>query len=529
MAMLVESKAALVSRDAALEAERLARHHLERELADAKAYNVRLEHLVKEYERARFGRRSEKLHPDQLQLALEDLEIAIAQTQEAEHIRQLRRGDGEEYGKRVRAGRGTRAFPQELPHIERVIEPDDLACRCGCGQMVRIGEDRSRRLDIIPAQFRVIVTIRPRYACPKGCGGVIQAPAPAHLVEGGMPTEALIAHVIVSKYSEHAPLYRQAQVFARHGVPVERSVLADWVGTGAYHLGPIVDRIDEILRASGKLFMDETTAPVLDPGRGRTKTGFLWALARDDRPWSGGDPPAVVFHYAPGRSGEHAERFLHGFEGILQVDGYSGYRRLARAERKGGAPVTLAHCWSHARREVIKATPKAGSPVADAILGRVAALYGIEKTIRGSEAGNRRAVRDAQSRPLVEELDAFLRAQATRLSSRSPMGGAIGYFLNHWEGLCIFLDDGRVEMDNNPVENLIRPLALHRKNALFAGHDEGARNWGRLASLIGTCKLNGIEPYAYMKATLEAIAAGHPQSRIDDLLPWNFPTANSIH
>lgn len=510
-----------VAQAAMLEAERLARGHLERELADAKADNERLELLVKELQRLHFGRRSEKFSPDQLNLALEEIEVAIGEVQERQDQRKTRRGKAPS----ERCGRGARILPANLPHIERVIEPADLTCPCGCGQLVKIGEDITKRLDVVPAQFRVIVTVRPRYACPQGCAGVVQEPAPAHLIEGGTPTEALLAHVAVAKYSEHLPLYRQEQVFARHGVTLSRSVLADWMGTVAFHVAPVVDRMNELLRRSGKLFMDETTAPVLDPGRGCTKTGYLWALVRDDRAWSGADPPGVVFHYAPSRSGAHAEHFLAGFEGVLQVDGYAGYNRLARAERTGGAPLTLALCWSHARRAVIKSTPKAGSPVADAILARIAALYRIEAEIRGSDPETRRQIRQERSRPVAEELGAFLRAQAGRLSAKSPMGGAIAYILDHWDGLCVFLDDGRVETDTNPAENLIRPLALNRKNALFAGHDEGGRTWARIASLIATCKLNQVEPYAYMKALLEALAAGHPSARIDELLPWNFKGA----
>jgi len=261
-------------------------------------------------------------------------------------------------------------------------------------------------------------------------------------------------------------------------------------------------------------------APVLDPGRGRTKTGYLWAVLRDDRGHGGADPPIVVYHYAPGRGGEHAERILEGFDGVLQVDGYGGYHRLARPGRGGGAPLRLAWCWSHGRREIIAATPKAGSPVAEAILARIAALYAIEAEIRGKDASIRQTVRVERSRPLVDELANFLRAQAARLSGRGEMGKAIAYLLNHWEGLTAFLEDGRIEMDTNLVENQIRPLTLTRKNALFAGHDEGGRTWACIASLIATCKLNDVEPYAWMKATLEAIADGHPRSRIDELMPW---------
>jgi transposase len=453
---------------------------------------------------------------------LEDIEIAIAEVQEREDDRARRSGRP---ATRERAGRAARAFPAHLPRVERVIEPSSLACPCGCGLMVRIGEDRSSRLDVTAAQYRVIETVRPRYACPKGCAGIAQAPAPAHLIKSGVPTEALLAQVAVAKFSEHMPLYRQSQVFARHGVMLDRAVLADWMGTTAFHLAPIVERMNALMKLSGRLFMDETRAPVLDPGRGRTKTGYLWAVLRDDRGHGGADPPIVVYHYAPGRSGEYAERILEGFDGILQVDGYGGYHRLARAERRGGAPLRLALCWSHGRREIIAATPKAGSPIAEAILARIAALYAIEAEIRGKEAAIRQSVRAEQSRPLVAELEDFLRAQAARLSGRSDMGKAVAYLLNHWDGLTLFLDDGRIEMDTNLVENQIRPLTLTRKNALFAGHDEGGRSWSRLASLIATCKLNSVDPYAWMKATLEAIADGHPQSRIDDLMPWTFKSS----
>ena len=510
---------ALEMERAALEMERAARRHVEAELADQKALVAQLERLVQEFKRAKFGPRSEKLDADQLALALEDIEVAIAEVREALDVR-----DKQQRKESTPRRTGTLvALPKEFPRVEQVIEPESVVCPCGCGDMVRIGEDRHQRLDLVRARYQVVVTVLPRYACPKGNAGVVQAKAPAHLIEGGLPTEGLLAHVVVEKFSEHKPFYRQWQEFVRHGVPVDRSALAGWAGKTSYHVAPIVDRMSEVLKRSSKLFMDETRAPVLDPGRGKTKTGYLWALARDDRSWGGADPPGVVFHYAPGRGGIHAEQILDGFDGILQVDGYAGYRRLTVPDRRGGSPLVLAHCWAHARREVIKSTPQTGSPVADEVLRRIAELYKIEKEIRGQPAAERLAARQQRSRPLVEQLEVWIHAQRERLSRKSVMGVALGYLVNHWDGLRVFLDDGRVEMDSNPVENLIRPLALTRKNALFAGHDEGARSWARLASLIGTCKLNGVEPFAYMKATLEAIAAGHPQSRIDELLPWNFP------
>jgi transposase len=523
---------AFAERSAELDRERAIRRGLEREAsqlvseksalaaenAELKAINSRLEQLLREFRRARFGPRSEKLDADQQQLAFEDIEIAIAEVRESAASRTAASPEPSA----ERPGRRSRALSKDLPRIEHVIEPASIACPCGCGDMVKIGEDRTERLDVIPAQLQVIVTIRPRYACPKGRAGVIQALAPVHLIEAGLPTEALVAQVVVSKYSEHLPLYRQAQVLARHGVPIERSTLADWVGRAGFHLAPIVDRMAELLKRSSKLFMDETTAPVLDPGRGKTKTGYLWALARDDRPFGGADPPGVVFRYAPGRAGLHAEEMLAGFNGVLQVDGFAGYNRLQRANRQGGSPLRLAYCWSHGRREVIKAISDAGSPIGEEILQRIAALYAIEKQIRGTSPEQRHAVRQARAKPLTVELDVFIRAQRERLSPKSGMGQALAYLANHWEGLCLYLDDGRVEMDNNPVENLIRPLALNRKNSLFAGHDEGGQSWARLASLIATCKLNGVEPFAYMKVTLEALAAGHRNADLDMLLPWNF-------
>jgi transposase len=342
------------------------------------------------------------------------------------------------------------------------------------------------------------------------------------LIEGGLPTEALLAHVAISKFSEHLPLYRQSQVMARHGIEIDRSTLADWMGKVAFHLAPLVDRMAWLMKGSGKLFADETTVPVLNPGAGKTKQGFLWAMLRDDRPWGGSDPPAVVFTYAPGRGGIHAEEMLKGFDGVLQVDGYRGYNRLADDRRAEGKPLRLAFCWAHARRKLIEARPSAGSPFVDEALKCIAELYAIEKEIRGQGPDIRRTVRQERSAPRLRDMHPWLQEQAARLSKKSDLGMAAAYVLEHWPGLILFQDDGRIEMDSNLIENRIRPLTLGRKNALFAGHDEGAQSWARFASVIGTCKLNAVEPYAWLKATLQAIAAGHPKSDIDALLPWNF-------
>ncbi|EDP64457.1 probable insertion sequence transposase protein [alpha proteobacterium BAL199] len=478
--------------------------------AELGAEVVRLSAIVAAFKRALFGRRSEKYDPEQLDLALEDVEQEFGE-QRAE----ADAGDPAlktERARRRRANRGS--LPRHLPRVEVVVEPDSRTCGC-CGEALQaIGEDVSERLDVIPAQFRVIVTRRPKYAC-RGCAeGVVQAAAPERLIAGGLPTEAMVAHVLVAKYADHTPLYRQAQIYARQGIALDRSTLADWVGHAARELRPVHARLIEIMKASAVVFADETRAPVLDPGRGRTKEGWLWALARDPRPWGGADPPAVAYRYAPGRGAEHAEVHLDGFKGILQVDGYAAYRRLAGP--------TLAFCWSHARRKFYEIAEAGHAPVAEEALRRIAALYAVEAEIRGSDPQTRHAERQARSRPLVEDLRPWLEAQLSRLSGKSRLAEAIRYTLKLWDGLSRFLDDGRIELDTNTVERAIRPIALNRKNALFAGSDGGGEHWAVIASLVETCKLNDLNPHTYLTDVLERLVAGHQQSRIDDLMPWAY-------
>jgi len=369
----------------------------------------------------------------------------------------------------------------------------------------------------VPAQFRVLVVRRPKYACRACEDVVVQSPALARLIEGGLPTETTVAHVLVSKYADHLPLYRQAQIYERQGVNLDRSTLADWVGRAAWHLRPVQERILAHLRSSTKLFADETTAPVLDPGRGRTKTGQLWAYARDDRPWGGSDPPAVAYVYAPNRRAEQPIAHLAGFKGVLQVDGYAGYRALAEKHA-----VHLAFCWSHVRRRFYELAVGGPAPIAAEALQRIGALYAIEKEIRGRSAEERRAVRQNRTRPLLADLEPWLREKLALISQKTKLAEAIRYALSRWEGLTRFLDDGRIEIDSNTVERSIRPIALNRKNALFAGSDGGGENWAIIASLIETCKLCGVDPQAYVADTLARIVNGHLNSQIDDLLPWAY-------
>lgn len=474
---------------------------------------IQLEKLVADYKRAMFGARSEKACQEQYELALEDIETA----QEAVHAED--EADDRQVSGKPRPRKTNRgSLPKHLPRIEEVIEPESTVCACGCVRHV-IGEDISERLDIVPAQFRVVVTRRPKYACRSCESGIIQAPAPAHLIPGGMPTEATLAHVIVSKYADHLPLYRQAQIYSRQGIDLDRSTLAAWVGRAAFELRPVYEALLANLKQSTKLYMDETIAPVLDPGRRKTKTGYFWALARDDRPWGGDDPPGVAFTYAPGRSGQYAETILTGFAGILQVDGYAGYNRLLK---RPAEDMRLAYCWAHARRKLHEVSQTGTTPIADEGLKQIAALYRIEEDIRGQNPKARRAARQERSKPIINAFEVWLTVNRARVSGKSPIGEALKYIAKYWDGLILFLEDGRIELDSNAVERTIRPIALNRKNTLFAGHDAGAQNWAMVASLIETCKLNAVDPHAWLVATLSAIAQGHKQSDIDALLPWNY-------
>ncbi len=488
-------------------------------LVAERARNERLVQIIKEMQRHRFGRRAETLPEDQMLLALEEVEQTEAGA--AADAEGKSSAERENATRKRRTNRG--ALPPHLPRIETIVDIDDKACPCCKGLLHRIGEDVSERLDIVPAQFRVLVVRRPKYACRACEDVVVQSPAPARLIEGGLPTEATVAHVLVAKYADHLPLYRQAQIYARQGIDLDRSTLADWVGRAAWHLRPVHERLLAHIRSSTKIFADETTAPVLDPGRGRTKTGQLWAYARDDRPWGGAIHRLAVYVYAPNRKAEQPIAHLAGFKGVLQVDGYAGYRPLAE---KGD--VLLAFCWTHVRRRFYELAVGGSMPIASEALERIAALYAIEKDIRGRSADERRAVRQDRSRPILDALEPWLREKLALISQKSKLAEAIRYALSRWNGLTLFVDDGRVEIDSNVVERAIRPIALNRKNALFAGSDGGAENWAIVASLIETCKLNGVDPNAWMADTLAKIVNGHLNSEIDELLPWAYAAPQQL-
>ncbi len=478
--------------------------------------------LIKRLLRQQFGRRSEQLSADQLQLALEDLEQTVAAHEAAQETAE----NTQRLQRMARPNRNHGALPAHLPRYEVLIDVEHRDCPCCGGGMHMIGELRTEQLDIVPAQLRVRVTRRPRYACRTCEGAVVVAPAPERPIDGGMATEALIAHVLVSKFCDSLPLYRQSQMLARQGIALDRSTLSNWVGRTCWWLTPLYDLLVNTALSAPKLFADDTTLPVLDPGRGRTKTGRIWCYAVDDRPWAGPTHPVAAYVYAEDRKGSRPAGHLAAFRGVLQVDGYNGFKRLAvgRVDRS----VTLAFCWAHMRRGFYDFHVSTKSPLAAWVLAKVGALYAIEAEIRGQPAEHRREVRQERSRPIVEALHTWLHEHVGRVSAVSDLAKAMRYAIRHWPGLTLFLEDGRVEMDTNVVERAIRPNTLTRKNALFAGNDSGAVHWAVAMTLIQTAKLNGVNPMTYLADVLERIVSGQTKrNELHTLLPWNWTASTS--
>jgi len=478
-------------------------------LAESQIEIERLQLIIKQFLQAQFGRRSERLDPDQMAFGLEDLEADLARAEaRCPDPGQLEAAVAPQDKKPHRA-----PLPAHLLRVETVLPvPHDCCPDCG-GALRDAGATSNEMLDWIPAQVRVLRITRPKCAC-RACGTLFQAPAPERVLAGGLATPSLIAHVLVSRHCDYLPLFRQTRIFERHGIAISRSTLSGWVGAACWWLEALHERLVTHVMAGCRVFADDTPLPVLDPGRGRTKTGRLWGYTRDDRSWGNTAPPAVVFFYAPDRTAARPAGHLSGFRGILQVDGYAGFEAL---EAKG--LVTLAACWVHMRRNFYKLQEK-GSPLAGEAVKRIATLYRIEAEIRGKPPDIRQQVRAARSKPVVEAFRAWLDLQLPRLPGSSKLAEAIRYALNRWNALIRVLDDGRTDLDTNPIERAIRPVALGRKNSLFAGSDGGADRWAILASMIETAKLNDVEPYAWLRDVLTKMVEGHPMQRLDELLPW---------
>ena len=414
--------------------------------------------------------------------------------------------------KRPRAGR--QPLPAHLPRIEHRHEPD--SCQCGqCGKgLVKIGEDITEQLDVEPAKFFVHRHIRPQYAC-KTCETITAAPIPPALIDGGLAAVGLLSWVLIGKFQDHLPLYRLEQIAARDNVILSRSTLADWVGRLGVALQPLADRLTEHLKQRPTLHADETPVPQLDPGSGKTKKAYLWAYRSNDLEPG---PPIVVFDYQPGRSGEHAKNFLDGWHGHLMVDDYGGYKHLFAADREGSPCIELG-CLAHARRKFFDLYQANHSPMAHEALQRIGRLYEIERQAKDCSIEERKQLRQERSLPELEALQLWLVQTRAQTANGGSSAKALDYTLKRWPALIRYAHTGHLPIDNNPVENVIRPIALGRKNWLFAGSERAGKRAAAIQTLLGTAKLNGLDPAAWLRDTLEKLPS-HPNSRIDELLPF---------
>ena len=506
-------KALILAQHETLAAQEEALHLKEEVLASREAEIERLKLLIAKLRRMQFGRRSEKLERkiEQLELQLDELEAVRAERDAGSPTPETGRGNTDS-GRPAR-----RPLPAHLPREVREMRPKERVCPdCG-GELKPLGEDVSEMLEWVRASLKVIRQVRPKLACAR-CDRIVQAEAVSRPIARGMAGPGLLAHVLASKYCDHLPLYRQSEIYTRAGVELERATLADWVGGASQLLQPLMEELRRHVMSGEKLHADDTPVPVLAPGLGKTKVGRLWTYVRDDRPAGDPTPPAVWFAYSPDRKGEHPAKHLRYFRGVLQADAYAGFNQLYEDGR-----IQEAACWAHVRRKFYDLQVAHKSPVAREALERIAALYAIESAIRGRPPDERREVRQARARPLLESFKAWLESCLPRLSRKSDTTAAVKYALGLWEALVRYTEDGRLEIDNNAAERALRAVALGRKNYLFAGSDAGGERAAAIYSLIGTAKLNDLDPESYLRDVLSRIA-DHPINRIEELLPWNLKT-----
>lgn len=496
------------------------------ELAAAKAglltRTLEVEKLKIEIARLRrmhFGASSERMHREleQLELKLEELETAHA---EAEASAAAAPDMAEESApEQAPAKKKRRKLPEALPRREIVHEPACTCPDCG-GAMRKVGEDVTEILEYIPGRFEVIRHVRPAFSCRK-CEAMVQKPMPALPIPRGQAGPGLLAHVLIAKFCDHLPLYRQAEIYARDGVELDRATLADWVGKMAWLVKPLADRIGIHVMAGSVIHADDTPVPVLAPGNGKTREGRFWIYLRDERPHDGKGPPAVLYRYTPNRKGEHCREHLAAFKGHLHADGYAGFAKLY--EEKDGKPpsVTEVACWAHVRRRFFDEHKSNGSPIASQALTKIGELFEIERALAGKPPGERQAVRMQRTKPKLDVLGAWMDAQLQLIPGKSDLAGAIRYARSRWQALSCYCADGRLEISNNAAENAVRPVSLGRKNWLFAGSDAGGERAAIFYTLIRTAKMNGLEPEAYLREVLTRIGE-HPINAIDALLPWNI-------
>ena len=478
-----------------------------------------------------FGARSEKsavIIAEQLSLGLGDAATNAALSSPANDGSRTTSATTRPVPAPQKRNRNIGALPGHLPRVDVTIEPETTTCPCCAGALHCIGEDVNDVVDRVPAVLRILRTIRPKYACRACEGAVVQAKARPRLIESGMASTALVAWIAAAKFAWGSTLYRQTQILAGHGLTIDRQTLARWMKRAAWTVKGLYELQLASMHSHARLFCDETPVRVLDPGRGRTKVCQFWAHATDDRSWKGPAPPAVAYVFAGGRGKREILTQLTGFEGVLQVDGYAAYASLA-GDKKNMGKIRLAFCLIHARRHFVDVHKTTNSPFAKEVIERIAAVYAIEKRIRGLDADQRRAVRQAETKPLMDALKARLEATKDGISRQSTLVGAIDYALERWAGLTLFLEDGRLEPDTNIVERSIRPISIGKKNSLFCGDEGGGETWAVLASLLNTCKLQGVDPETYLADILERMVSGATKNtRLHELLVWNWKAAREV-
>jgi transposase len=500
--------------------------------ATGKAFDALVQALkirIAKLRKQKFGPSSEKIEREieQLQLALEDLEVAAAAADPSPASEQ---SASEEPAEPVRRQRGKPRIDDETPRERLLLDPGTVCPDCG-GPLRLLGEDVSAVLDFVAARLKVTETARLKKSC-RHCERIVQPPAPTRPIRRGMAGPSLLAHILVSKFDDHVPLYRQREILARHGADIPRSTLIDWCGQAVATLRPLSERIRRAVMKTDRLHADDTPIKVLDPSRRGSggargvKEGRIWVYVRDDRPWAGGDPPGAAYWFSPNRKGEHPQSHLAGFAGILQADAYAGFKELYRPDAGGAVRIREAACWAHLRRDFHDVWTSTGSPIAKEALDKIGALYDIEREINGRSADQRLCVRQKESRPRAEAFRNWCEAQLARIPGKSDLAKAMRYGLNRWPSFTLFLDDGRVAIDNNPAERALRPIAIGRKNFLFAGSDAGGEIIADAMTLIETAKLSGLNPQIFLADVLARIN-DHLVSRLDELLPWNW-TAQSV-
>jgi len=500
---------------AALTAERAARQQAELRASNAEAMVAHYKLLIAKLKREQYGQSSERGRKliDQLELQLEELEASAA---EAEAAAAAEPADTTSVITFTRKKPVRAPFPAHLPR-ERVVIPGPTACPCCGGKLAKLGETITETLEVVPRQWKVIQTVREKFTC-RTCEKITQPPAPFHTIARGRAGPSLLAMILYAKFGEHQPLNRQSDSYARQGIDLDVSTLADWVGACTATLAPLVALIRRHVFAAERIHGDDTTVPVL--AKGKTITGRLWTYVRDDRPFAGPDPPAAVFYYSRNRNGEHPNCHLAGYTGILQADAYAGFGDLYDARRKP-RPITEAACWSHGRRKFFVIADTSKAPVALEAVRRIDAIFVIERDINGLSAGDRLAARKDRIAPLVAELEGWMRAERARLSRHADTAKAMDYMLKRWPAFTRFLDDGRICLTNNAAERALRGIALGRRAWLFAGSDRGGERAAAMYTLIGTAKLNDVDPQAWLADILGRIA-DHPAARLAELLPWNW-------